>query len=351
MDKTVGSLKDLYKKSRVDKKKESIEFDENVKIDYDSDDEEIKRKADLVSKPKFKKKSVELEKSNHKEIVDEVPKWYKMTMDEAARLLIKHVCYFNVEQGLFALDKPYGLPSFGGPGIHLSVARILPKVKEILKIDYELYMMHRLDENTTGVMLFATNKEIEQKLRKMFNERKIIKQYLAITKFKPEIDEGEINIPLIEREVDGITKIYLSPEYNQETSVILDKPKRVNIDRKNAITKYRVLDSTGDASLIECQPETGIKHQIRVHLSFGLNCPILGDHKYSHHIKLAPQKLPTEMLKALDIRQSKVRYVPMHLHAYRLILPEFYKNGNVFVQAKLPLHFQNNLKRLKLFFK
>jgi mitochondrial RNA pseudouridine synthase RPUSD4 len=71
--------------------------------------------------------------------------------------------------------------------------------------------------------------------------------------------------------------------------VILDKPKRVNIDRKNAITKYRVLDSNGDASLIECQPETGIKHQIRVHLSFGLNCPILGDHKYSHHIKLAPQ--------------------------------------------------------------
>jgi hypothetical protein len=41
----------------------------------------------------------------------------------------------------------------------------------------------------------------------MFNERKIIKQYLAITKFKPEINEGEINIPLIEREVDGITKV------------------------------------------------------------------------------------------------------------------------------------------------
>jgi hypothetical protein len=100
MDKTVGSLKDLYKKSRVNHKKDSIEFDENVKIDYDSDDEEIKRKADLVSKPKFKKKGVELEKSNHKEIVDEVPKWYKMTMDEAARLLIKHVCYFNVERTL-----------------------------------------------------------------------------------------------------------------------------------------------------------------------------------------------------------------------------------------------------------
>jgi hypothetical protein len=46
MDKTVGSLKDLYKKSRVSKKKDSIEFDQDVKIDYDSDDEEIKRKAD-----------------------------------------------------------------------------------------------------------------------------------------------------------------------------------------------------------------------------------------------------------------------------------------------------------------
>jgi 23S rRNA-/tRNA-specific pseudouridylate synthase len=94
----------------------------------------------------------------------------------------------------------------------------------------------------------------------------------------------------------------------------------------------------------------GYQHQIRAHLAYGLGCPILGDHKYSHNIKLAPQKLPDEMLRNLCINQSKVRYVPMHLHSYRIILPEFSKNSNIFITAKLPLHFLNNLKRLKLRF-
>ena len=99
MDKTIGSLKVLTKTSRVKSKKESIELDNEAEIEYESDDDENKRKADLVSKKRFKTKtSVEIEESKHKIILDEVPKWYKLTMDEAAALLAKHVCYFNVER-------------------------------------------------------------------------------------------------------------------------------------------------------------------------------------------------------------------------------------------------------------
>ena len=54
----------------------------------------------------------------------------------------------------------------------------------------------------------SRNKEVEHKIRKLFLERKIIKQYLAITKLRPKDNEGEINIPLIEREVNQITKVY-----------------------------------------------------------------------------------------------------------------------------------------------
>ena len=56
------------------------------------------------------------------------------------------------------------------------------------------------------------------------------------------------------------------------------------------------------------------------------------------------------MLKCLEVRQSKVRNIPMHLHAYRIILPEFIKNQNVFIQAKLPFHFIYALKKLKMKF-
>jgi 23S rRNA-/tRNA-specific pseudouridylate synthase len=70
----------------------------------------------------------------------------------------KCLFFFRSEKkdGILAIDKPYGLPSTGGPGVHLSVAKLIPSMAKMLKIDYELYMMHRLDENTTGVMMFAT---------------------------------------------------------------------------------------------------------------------------------------------------------------------------------------------------
>ncbi len=56
----------------------------------------------------------------------------------------------------------------------------------------------------------------------------------------------------------------------------MDPPRSSNDQRKNAVTKYRVMDSTSEAALLEIQPLTGIQHQIRAHLSFGLGCPILG---------------------------------------------------------------------------
>lgn len=56
----------------------------------------------------------------------------------------------------------------------------------------------------------------------------------------------------------------------------MDPPRSSSDQRKNAVTKYRVLDSTSEAALLEIQPLTGIQHQIRAHLSFGLGCPILG---------------------------------------------------------------------------
>jgi 23S rRNA-/tRNA-specific pseudouridylate synthase len=81
----------------------------------------------------------------------------------------------------------------------------------------------------------------------------------------------------------------LSPNYSQDTSLVLPKPSNDNAPRKNAITSYRVLDSNNKSALLEIQLQTGFQHQIRVHLAQGIGCPILGDHKYSHHVKLAPQ--------------------------------------------------------------
>ena len=66
---------------------------------------------------------------------------------------------------------------------------------------------------------------------------------------------------------------------------------------------------------------SAIKHQLRVHLADGLDCPILGDHKYSHFGKLAPQILPTNVLKRFGIPFSKTRVIPMHLHLQSILIP------------------------------
>jgi 23S rRNA-/tRNA-specific pseudouridylate synthase len=88
-------------------------------------------------------------------------------------------------------------------------------------------------------------------------ERKLIKQYMTIVRGIPQPSEGEINIPIVERNVRGTYKMMLSPAYNDLTKLVMPKTKRNNIDSSNAITKYRVIDSNYGVSLVECQPITG----------------------------------------------------------------------------------------------
>ena len=120
-------------------------------------------------------------------------------------------------------------------------------------------------------------------------------------------------------------------------------------DTMKAVTRYRVLDSKdSSAALLEIYPETGVKHQIRCHLGLGLGTPIIGDHKYSHNDSMKPQRLPPSVLTSLGLRQAKVRTVPLHLHAAKVVLPEFDDGQTVVICAKPPKHFIDTCRRLKL---
>lgn len=112
----------------------------------------------------------------------------------------------------------------------------------------------------------------------------------------------------------------------------------------------KVRKCSAGAALVELEPETGVRHQLRVHLSEALSCPILGDHKYSHNDKYAPQKLPQTMLDLLAVRQSKVRNIPMHLHATSIVIPGFGEEGQeLIISSPLPKFFRYTMKKLKLF--
>lgn len=237
----------------------------------------------------------------------------------------------------------------GGPGVHHHIAKYLPNLARKIYSGRgdigHLHLVHRIDAYSTGILLLASNKELASKLNNMFKMKEIIKKYWAITIRTPNPAEGIINIPMAESKIGSRVRMTLKPIYDEQTSLCLRKS---TLRTSTAITEYRVLDTKGNAALVELQPHTGVRHQIRCHLGFGLNCPVLGDHKYSHITKFAPQKVPADILRNLVVRQAKARHVPMHLHAKSLVIPEINNGRNVFIDCHLPKHFVKNMNSLKL---
>ncbi|XP_055129663.1 pseudouridylate synthase RPUSD4, mitochondrial isoform X3 [Symphalangus syndactylus] len=225
------------------------------------------------------------------------------------------------DKNLVVINKPYGLPVHGGPGVQLCITDVLPILAKMLhghKAE-PLHLCHRLDKETTGVMVLAWDKDMAHQVQELFRTRQVVKKYWAITVRVPMPSAGVVDIPIVEKEVQV------------------------------AVTQYQVLSSTLSSALLELQPITGIKHQLRVHLSFGLDCPILGDHKYSDWNRLAPQKLSVGTLKKLGLEQSKARYIPLHLHARQLILPALgSRKEELNLVCKLPRFFVHSLHRLRL---
>ncbi|XP_057551137.1 pseudouridylate synthase RPUSD4, mitochondrial [Hippopotamus amphibius kiboko] len=256
------------------------------------------------------------------------------------------------DKDLVVINKPYGLPVHGGPGVRLCISDVLPVLAKVLhghKAE-PLHLCHRLDKETTGVMVLAWEKEVAHQVQELFRTRQVTKKYWAITVRVPVPAGGVVDIPIVQKEVRGQQqhhKMTLSPSYRMDG----EKMVRVRTSRNAhlAVTQYQVLSSTLSSALLELQPVTGIKHQLRVHLSFGLDCPILGDHKYSDWNRLAPQKLPAGILKKLGLPQSKARHIPLHLHACQLILPALQPGKEELnLVCKPPRYFVHSLRRLGL---
>ncbi|XP_030320503.1 mitochondrial RNA pseudouridine synthase RPUSD4 [Calypte anna] len=265
-----------------------------------------------------------------------------------AKVLKQETIYQNEE--IVVINKPYGIPVHGGPRIKNCISDVLPvlaKMLENMRAE-PLHLCHRLDKETTGLMVLARNKEVADKIRLLFKTRQVEKFYWAISLGDPEPSEGTVEIPIVEREVQSHQphyKMTLAPNYRLSPEEGKVLRTRRNRHAETAVTRYRLLARSAACSLLELQPITGVKHQLRVHLAYGLGCPILGDHKYSHWSKLAPQKLPEITLKRLKLEQSKARHLPLHLHAHRLSLP---LGQGINLVCKPPLFFQKTLKKLEL---
>ena len=153
------------------------------------------------------------------------------------------------DENVKVLDKPAGLLS-------MSKGEYCP---EPTLEDFGL-LVHRLDRDTSGVVILAKNPETQKLLRRQFQDRKTHKTYLAVVVGHPKLPEAKIDLP-IARNLKHPTTFQVDP------------------NGKPSTTFYKVLGQNEKYSLLELKPVTGRTHQLRVHLKY-LGTPILGDSVY-----------------------------------------------------------------------
>ncbi|KAM3877791.1 pseudouridylate synthase RPUSD4, mitochondrial [Diretmus argenteus] len=267
-----------------------------------------------------------------------------------AKHLHKSVLFKN--EDVVVINKPYGVPVQDVSGV-TSISSVLPvlvKMMDGMKSDSQLHPCLGLDKESTGTLLLARSEEVLEHILDVHRNNQVQRKYWVITVGVPVPSEGVIDIPVIERQVTGPQphfKMGLSPLYRMNDSGEGITRVRAHRQAHCAVTKYRVLDSSSGCSLVELQPLTGVKHQLRVHMALALACPIIGDHKYSRWDKLAPQKLPERVLGKLGLEQSKTRYLPLHVHARQLTFPGN-RQADISVSCPLPKFFTKTLRRLQL---
>lgn len=167
-----------------------------------------------------------------------------------------------IDDNVIVINKPIGVLSHakGALNEEFTVGEFFRRYCEYNADSNRPGIVHRLDRDTSGVMIGARNDETATMLQKQFADRKTKKTYFAVVDGVPKLDRANIDLP-IERNPSAPSTF------------------RVGSNGKNAVTKYEVLASDDKYSLVKLQPKTGRTHQLRVHMKY-LNTPILGDKVY-----------------------------------------------------------------------
>lgn len=168
------------------------------------------------------------------------------------------------DEWLIVVDKREGLLSIGTDKEREKTAyHILSEHIKRQNPRARLFVVHRLDRETSGVMLFAKREDVKRRLQDEWRQLVLDRRYVAVVDGVLPSEEGVIDAPLAENRNH---KVYVCRETD-------------DVDWVDAVTHYRVLKSRNGRSLVELWLETGRKNQIRAHMEY-IGCPIVGDRKY-----------------------------------------------------------------------
>ncbi len=211
------------------------------------------------------------------------------------------------DKDIIVLNKQAGIsvhPSINEPNKTLVNALIAkyPEIKNVgdppvggQVIQLRPGIVHRLDKDTSGLLVVAKNQKTFEFLKKQWQDGQVIKKYLALVWGHPK-EKGEIVSELARSLKDFRKRMVVRPEKNKEEINPHTQELSVGVKGKMAITEYKVVKKFRDFSLIEVYPKTGRMHQIRVHMA-SLGHPIAGDKVYGKK-KEAPEGLTRQFLHA-----------------------------------------------------
>ncbi|MDA0818741.1 MAG: RluA family pseudouridine synthase [Proteobacteria bacterium] len=222
-----------------------------------------------------------------------------------------HAMVIRETRSAIVLNKPPGLATQGGSKTNKHVDGLLDAFVE----DHDTprpRLVHRLDKDTSGVLLIARTPGSAASYSKRFSGRSARKVYWALIVGVPDVKEGTIDPPLAKQPGSGGEKMHVDLENGQP-----------------AKTRYRVVETAGKkAAWVELEPLTGRTHQLRVHLE-AIGHPIVGDGKYGGQDAFLTGSISRKM----------------HLHARRLVISEP-GGGKLDVTADLPEHFAASMQQL-----
>ena len=214
------------------------------------------------------------------------------------------------DDNILVLNKPSGIAVQGGTNTSFHIDKLLDALK--FGNEEKPRLVHRIDKDTSGILLLARNRKTADVLTKAFREHKLPKTYLALVRGCPKKTAGEIKAPLEK----------------------VGEKVMVSGGGKPAITEYQIIDEVGDKfALVEASPLTGRTHQIRAHMEY-LGTPIVGDGKY----------FGSERRRFSELADK------LHLHAYKIDLSVLYNQKKI-IKAPLPEHFRQSLNQLGISFK
>jgi len=216
---------------------------------------------------------------------------------------------FHRDRSALVLNKPPGLATQGGTKTKDHVDGLLDALT--YDADTRPKLVHRLDKDTSGVLLVARTSRAAAFFSKVFSSRQATKIYWAIVMGVPEVHDGVIDLALAKQPGSGGEKMHAFE------------------DGQTAKTRYQVIERAGNsAAFVALQPYTGRTHQLRVHMA-AIGHPIVGDGKYG----------------GADAFLTGGISRKLHLHARRLRLP--HPDSRILdVTAELPEHFANSLAAL-----